>query len=99
MDKVESIFHFVRDEIKLGFTSKWDVVKASEVLTYGISYCSPQATLFVALCRAAGIGARVHCAVIDAEIMRGVFPSIAFPFLPKAGGHAWTEVQIEGQWQ
>jgi hypothetical protein len=31
--------------------------------------------------------------------MRGVFPPIAFPFLPKAGGHSWTEVQIEGQWQ
>ena len=99
MDKLESVFHFVRDEIKFGFTPKWDVVKASEVLTYGIGYCNPKATLFVALCRAAGISARVHCGMISIDIMRGVFPSIAFPFLPKAGGHSWTEVQIEGQWK
>lgn len=99
LEKVERIFHFVRDEIKFGFPPKWDVVKASEVLEYGIGQCNLKATLFVALCRAAGISARVHCALIDVDIMRGVFPSIAFPFLPKAGGHSWTEVQIEGQWQ
>jgi hypothetical protein len=99
IDKLESIFHFVRDEIKFGFTPKWDAIKASEVLTYGIGYCNPKATLFVALCRAAGISARVHCGMISIDIMRGVFPSIAFPFLPKAGGHSWTEVQIEGQWK
>ena len=99
MDKLESIFHFVRDEIEFGFTPKWDAVKASEVLTYGIGYCNPKATLFVALCRAAGISARVHCGMISIDIMRGVFPSIAFPFLPTAGGHTWTEVQIEGQWK
>jgi hypothetical protein len=99
MDKLESIFHFVRDEIEFGFTPKWDAVKASEVLTYGIGYCNPKATLFVALCRAAGISARVHCGMISIDIMRGVFPSIAFPFLPAAGGHTWTEVQIEGQWK
>jgi len=98
-DKLESIFQFVRDEIKFGFTPKWDAVKASEVLTYGVGYCNTKATLFVALCRAAGISARVHCALIDIDIMRGVFPSVAFPFLPKVGGHSWSEVQIEGKWQ
>ena len=99
MDKLKSIFHFVRDEIKFGFPPKWDVVKASEVLAYGIGQCNNKATLFVALCRAAGIGAKIHCGNIDADIMRGVFPFFAFPFLPKAGGHSWTEVQIEGQWK
>jgi hypothetical protein len=99
VDKVESIFHFVRDEIKFGFPPKWDVVKASEVLEYGIAQCNNKATLFVALSRAAGISARVHCALIDVDIMRGIFPSFAFAFLPKAGGHSWTEVQVEGQWK
>jgi hypothetical protein len=99
MEKLESIFHFVRDDIKFGFTPKWDVVKASEVLRYGYGYCSPKATLFVALCRAAGISARPHCSLISIDIMRGVFPSFSFPMLPKAGGHTWTEVQIDGQWK
>jgi len=99
VDKLESIFHFVRDEIKFGFTPKWDVVRASEVLRYGIGYCNTKATLFVALCRAAGISARPHCGMISIDIMRGVFPSIAFLFLPNAGSHTWTEVQIEGEWK
>jgi hypothetical protein len=30
MDKIESPFYFVRDEIKFGFPKKWDEVKASE---------------------------------------------------------------------
>jgi hypothetical protein len=98
-DKVASIFHFVRDEIKFGFPPKWDAVKASELLAYGVGYCNTKATLFVALCRAANVSARVHCSLIDLGIMRGVFPSISFPFLPKVGSHSWSEVQIEGQWK
>jgi hypothetical protein len=31
--------------------------------------------------------------------MRGVFPSFAFLFLPKAGSHTWSEVRIDGFWK
>jgi hypothetical protein len=41
----------------------------------------------------------VHYGLIDIRIMRGIFPSFAFPFLPRAGGHSWIEVQLEGQWK
>lgn len=99
LEKVERIFHFVRDKIRFGFPPRWDVVRASEVLEYGIGQCNLKATLYVALCRAAGIGARVHCGMISSDIMRGIFPPIAFPFLPDAGSHSWTEVQIDGKWQ
>ena len=97
-EKLESIFLFVRDGIPFGFPSKWDEVKASETLAYGLGYCSTKATLFVALCRAAGIPARIHAALINLEIMRGIFPEFAFQSLPKAGGHAWSEVEIDGAW-
>ena len=36
IDKVESIFSYVRDEIQFGFPSKWEQVKASETLQYGL---------------------------------------------------------------
>jgi hypothetical protein len=98
LEKVKSIFHFVRDEIKFGFTPVWDEIKASEVLHYGLGYCNTKATLFVALCRVAGIPARVHFGLIDIRIMRGIMPGFVFPFLPKLGGHSWSEVQIDGQW-
>jgi hypothetical protein len=99
LDQIESIFGFVRDEIPFGFPPKWDAVKASETLQYEKGYCTPKATLFVALCRSAGIPARVHTGLIDVQIMRGIFPSFAFPFLPSAGGHAWTEIEMDGEWK
>jgi Transglutaminase-like superfamily len=98
-DKIESIFYFVRDGIKFGFTPKWDKVKASQIINYGLGYCNTKATLFLALSRACGILARVHFGLIDISIMRGILPSSAFPFMPKAGGHSWIEVQLEGQWK
>jgi len=99
MEKLEAIFHFVRDEIKFGFPSKWDKVKASETLDYRLGYCNTKATLFNALCKAAGIPSRIHTGLIDINIMRGIFPSFAFPFLPGSGGHSWAEVRINGEWK
>ncbi|TSA15263.1 transglutaminase domain-containing protein [bacterium] len=99
LEKLDSLFNFVRDEIKFGFTPRWDEVKASQVMGYGLGYCNTKATLFQALCRASGIPARVHFGLIDIRIMRGILPSFAFPFLPKTGGHSWIEVEIGGQWR
>ncbi len=99
LQQVESIFQYVRDGIKFGFTPVWDMVKASETLTYGVGYCNTKATLFAALCRAAGIPARVHFSLIDLGIMRGIMPGFAFPFLPKLGSHSWSEVQLDGEWR
>ena len=99
LDRAESIFNFVRDAIPFGFPPKWDAVKASETLEYGKGYCTTKATLFVALCRAADVPARVHTGLIDLQIMRGIFPAFAFPFLPDSGGHAWTEIEINGEWK
>ena len=97
--KLEKIFCFVRDDIKFGFPPKWDEVKASQVIEYGLGYCNTKATLFLALSKAAGIPARVHFGLIDTGIMRGILPSFVFPFMPKVGGHSWVEVQLEGQWR
>lgn len=99
MDGLERLFHFVRDEIRFGFPPRWDAVKASKTLEYGIGYCNTKATLLIALCKACGIPARIHAGLIDIEIMRGIFPSIAFPFLPNAGGHSWSEVQVDHEWK
>jgi hypothetical protein len=99
LEKLESLFTFVRDEIVFGFPPKWDDVTASETLQYRMGYCNTKATLFLAFCRATGIPARIHTGLIDIEIMRGIFPSFAFPFLPSAGGHTWMEIEIAGEWR
>jgi len=99
LDKLKSFFSFVRDEIQFGFPPTWDTVKASETLQYRIGYCNTKATLLLALCKAADIPARIHTGLIDIEIMRGIFPSFAFPFLPRSGGHSWMEIELEDEWK
>ncbi len=99
IDKVESFFSYVRDEIQFGFPPKWDQVKASETLQYGLGYCNTKATLFRALCKAIEIPARIHTGLIEIKIMHGIFPSFAFPFMPSSGGHSWMEIEIKGKWK
>jgi hypothetical protein len=99
LDKIKSLFHFVRDEIQFGFPPKWDNVKASETLQLRMGQCNTKATLLLALCKAADIPARIHTGLIDIEIMRGIFPSFAFPFLPRSGSHSWMEIQMEDEWK
>jgi len=99
LDRVESLFNFVQNGIRFGFPPTWDEVKASETLLYKVGYCNTKATLFVALCQAVGIPARIHTGLIDLEIMHGVMPAFVFPFMPPAGGHSWTEILIEDTWK
>ena len=99
---LEALFNFVRDRIPFAFPMKfsdWDVVSASDVVRSGFGYCNTKATLLVALCRASGIPARVHYGLIDVQIMGGIFPSFAFPFLPSSGPHSWTDVELDGHWK
>jgi hypothetical protein len=98
-DNLKNIFMYLRDEILFGFPPKWDKVKASETISYGIGYCNTKATLFNALCKVAEIPSRIHSGLIDLGIMRGIFPSYAFPLFPDAGGHSWIEVEIDGNWK
>lgn len=97
--KVESIFLFMRDEIRFGFPPKWDQVKASETLQYRLGYCNTKAICFHALCKSIGIPTRIHTGLIRVEIMRGIFPGFAFPFMPVLGGHSWLEIEIGGEWK
>jgi hypothetical protein len=99
LEKVASIFYYVRDQVKFGFPPVWDTVPASETIYYGLGYCNTKATLFVAMCRAIGIPARLHFGLIDIQVMHGILPLFVFPFMPKLGGHSWTEVQLDGEWK
>ncbi len=102
LDRLEALFLFVRDDITFGFPSRfsdWDTVRASQIIRSGTGYCNTKATLMVALCRACGFPARVHYSSIKIDIMRGVFPAFAFPFMPDSGPHSWTEVEINSIWK
>jgi len=97
--KLERLFTYVRDDIKFGLCKKWDLMKASQVIELGMGQCNNKSTLFLALCKAAGIPARVHYGLIKTEIMRGIFPAIALALMPRQGSHSWLEVEVEGKWR
>ena len=98
-ENLRSIFMYLRDDIRFGFPPVWDKVRASETIRLGIGYCNTKATLFNALCKVAGIPSRIHTGLIDVKILKGIFPAYVFSIMPGAGGHSWTEVEVNGEWK
>lgn len=97
--KLHSLFLYVRDEIRFGFPTGGDFVKASETIRRGVGQCNTKATLLLALCRAAGIPARIHFSLIRKEIQKGFFTGIAYWLMPSKISHSWIEVEIDGRWR
>ena len=96
--KVEHIFKFVRDEIKFGFPLEGDWVSASKTLQIKIGQCNTKSTLFLALCKAVNIPARIHFSLIKREVQHGVFPEFLYFLLPKQLSHSWIEIKIADKW-
>jgi hypothetical protein len=87
------IHDFVRDEIPFGWSLHFDRQSASEVLRARRGYCNTKSGLFIALLRAAGIPARLHCVAINRDILRGlVRPPTS------CVDHSYVEVWLEGRW-
>jgi len=97
--KLEKLFYYVRDEIKFGFPKNGDMVKASETIKLGMGQCNNKTTLFLALCKAIEIPARVHFSVIKKEIQRGLFVGLAYRLMPPLLSHSWIEVKMDGKWR
>ena len=70
VEKVKSIYNFVRDEIKFGYNSS-DDIRASQVLKDGYGQCNTKSTLLMALLRAVNIPNRLHGFTIDKALQKG----------------------------
>lgn len=97
--KLARLFTYVRDEIKFGFPVQGDLVKASDVIARGFGQCNNKSALFLALCKAIGIPARIHFSLISKDIQRGLFTGLAFALVPAQISHSWIEVLIEDRWR
>lgn len=98
-EKIQNIFEYVRDSIQFGFPLKGDLVSASETILTGVGQCNTKSTLFLALCRAVDIPARIHFSTIRKEIQQGLFTGIAYRLMPDSISHSWVEVQLDGVWR
>lgn len=97
--RLQRIFRYVRDDVKFGFPANGDFVRASETIVLGYGQCNTKTTLFLALCRALDIPARIHFSLIKKEIQRGLFTGLEYALLPEQLSHSWVEVQVEGSWR
>lgn len=96
-DAIESVYNFVRDEIKFGY-NKDDTLTASQVLADGYGQCNTKGTLLMALLRGVGVPARFHGFTIFNELQKGAIPNYLFFFAPKRIIHSWVEVNFDGEW-
>ena len=98
-EKLERLFEYVRDEVKFQFPIEGDLIKASDVIRARSGQCNTKGTLLLALCKAAGIRARIHFSLIKKDIQRGFFTGLAFWLMPSRISHSWIEVEIDGSWR
>ncbi|WP_230655920.1 transglutaminase-like domain-containing protein [Psychrobacter sp. I-STPA10] len=97
VEKVKSIYNFVRDEIEFGYNTN-DNISASKVLEDGYGQCNTKSTLLMALLRGVGIKNRLHGFTIDKALQKGAISGIWYQFSPKNILHSWVEVNIDGRW-
>lgn len=95
---VAGIFHYVRDDILFGFHPEVDALSASDIIERGSGQCNNKSIVFMALCRALDIPAKLYFSDIDRSIHRGFIPEWAYNIFPKNISHSWVDVQIDGKW-
>lgn len=97
IEKVKSIYNYVRDEIKFGY-NKADNISASQILKDGYGQCNTKATLLMALLRACKIPNRIHGFTIDKALQKGAITGIWYKLSPKNILHSWVEVYVNDSW-
>lgn len=97
VEKIKSIYNYVRDEIKFGY-NKADDISASKVLEDGYGQCNTKATLLMALLRACNVPNRIHGFTIDKALQKGAIRGFWYKLSPKNILHSWVEVYVNGKW-
>jgi len=97
LERVKSIYNFVRDDIKFGYNLSDDIT-ATEILKDGYGQCNTKATLLMALLRATGIPNRIHGFTIDKALQKGAISGIWYKLSPKNILHSWVEIYVNDNW-
>ncbi len=97
IERIKSIYNFVRDDIKFGYNLS-DDISATQVLKDGYGQCNTKATLLMALLRAADVPNRIHGFTIDKKLQKGAITGIWYKFSPKNIVHSWVEVYVNENW-
>ncbi len=99
VEKTRRIFEFARDEIVYNFAPDVDskeILKASHTLRIGNGFCIQKAVLFAALCRAAGIPAKIGFQHIRSHKIVGKI--LDFRGSNEFEYHGLNSVYLKGKW-
>lgn len=97
IERVKSIYNYVRDDIKFGYNIS-DKITATEVLKDGYGQCNTKATLLMALLRAVEVPNRIHGFTIHKALQKGAISGIWYKLSPKNILHSWVEVYVNDKW-
>lgn len=97
IERVKSIYSFVKDEILFGYNLS-DDISASQVLNDGYGQCNTKSTLLMALLRATGIPNRIHGFTINKALQKGAISGIWYTLSPNNILHSWVEVFVNDNW-
>ncbi len=99
VENAVSLYYWTRDEIRYNpysLSTERRHYRASQVLAQGESWCVPKAILLAALCRAAGIPARLGFADVRNHLstpqMLELMETDVFLY------HGYTAIYLQGQW-
>ncbi|MGL1893242.1 MAG: transglutaminase-like domain-containing protein [Spirochaetaceae bacterium] len=96
--KLEALFYYVRDEIKFGFCKEGDFITPEETLNRKVGQCNNKSTLFLYMCKAVDIEAKIHFSNIKREIQKGLFTGFIYKLMPREISHSWLEVKVKDRW-
>ncbi|MEO1292093.1 MAG: transglutaminase domain-containing protein [Pseudomonadota bacterium] len=90
-ERAIAVHDFVRDTVAFGWSGDFYAEAPFETLSRARGYSVTKTALFVALCRAVGLGARMRFVDLDARILNGIID----PGTPRVD-HAYAEVLLNG---
>lgn len=70
--KAGAVFRFVRDEIRFGFTWRFDMATPEHTLSARRGHCNPQSALFASLLHGVGVKASQRFVELSPGVLRGV---------------------------
>ena len=106
VERVGHIYHYVRSlpyDVLASFRYLAEGRRsASDVIEHGVAFCMGKASSFVALCRAAGVPARVAFQTLDSPGMEFISPAVRPLWGGKTGRplswHSLGEARLNGHW-
>lgn len=96
-ERINAIYDFVQNDILFGYNG--DDYRASHlILEDGYGQCNTKAILLMSLLNACDIECRIHGAIVDKSLQKGILSGLVYRLAPHKIIHSWVEVHVQENW-